>query len=152
MSEIDVPNNKKILAMVIAVIITLILTVFGVSQYYDMSVRAEIDRKQNSVEDPRRAKMRAATDDCLKNYQYTDATNATVRIPVAKAEALVLADWDKRPSTLVSTVDPRLPDAVAPPAPASAPAATQPAATQPATAPTSAPATPPTPATAPTHS
>ncbi len=144
-AEHDRPHNPMILALVIATVASLIIIVLAVMQFFDVSVRSEIDRKVLQVPSTALRELRATESSKLSGYLWVDQQKGIVRIPLERAIELTARDWESRPSGLVEVKD------IAPPAAApdaGAPAAPAPGAA-PAPAPGAAPAagTPPAPST-----
>ncbi len=124
MSEQDKPKNMIILGYVVAAVIGLVVIVLGIAQYFQITVRAEIRNKQLAPEAVALREQRSAETLKQNEYRYVSQKDGTVRLPLARAQELVLKEWDARPSAPVPQTPPPPPDQTPPaPAPAPAPAA-----------------------------
>jgi len=129
-AEADAPKTAFIFVFVLASVFVLIGVVVAVDQFFNISVLEEIQRKVLGVENPALRQLHAEEDSKLTRYQWVDQKGSVVRIPLDRAQELVLAEWAARPTGfLPGSPDPT---AVAPAAPATtpAPAVAQPAATE----------------------
>ena len=79
----DNPPNKSILALVLATLTTLAVVVLAVVQYFNMSVREEIDRKVESAGNPVLNALRADEQLRLEHYGWV----------TEDAELRTIADW-----------------------------------------------------------
>jgi len=144
MAEQDVPKNRLIIALVVGVISSLIAVVLIVAQYFGMTVREEVFKKDLAVKPIARRELEQKEEHLLTSYKWTNQKEGKVRIPVKHAEELVLKEWNDRPTGLAPSADLTTPPPAPAPAPA-APGAAPPSATPPP-APAPAPgATPPAP-------
>ncbi len=135
----DAPPNLKLIVMVVATCIALGVIVLATVQYFDVSVRAEIDRKVTSQPSAALEQLRQSEQIKLGRYAWVNQKNGVVRIPLDRAIELTLQEWEKRPDGLVDWSDAAAP-APAPATPGTpAPTGTG---TPPGTGTTPAPATP----------
>jgi hypothetical protein len=149
MAELDAPKNRLIIALVVGTISSLIAVVLIVAQYFGMTVREEVFKKELTVKPITRRELESREEHLLSSYKWVSQKEGKVRIPVKQAEELLLKEWDSRPTGLAPSADLTLPPPAATPAPAPGGAAPPSAAPTPAPAPapTSPPAaTPPPPA------
>ena len=152
MAEQDAHNNRLILALVVGTISSLIAIVLIVAQYFGMTVREEVFKKELTVKPITRRELEQKEEHLLTSYKWVNQKEGKVRIPAKQAEDLVLKEWDSRPTGLAPSADLTLPPPAAPaPAPAPGGAAPPSAAPTPAPAPnvTTPPAATPPPAPAP---
>jgi hypothetical protein len=105
----------KVIGLVIATSVALVIAVIAIVQYFDASLRAEIDRKVLSQPSQALDSLRATETVRLTRYAWADQKAGVVRIPLERATELVIAEWDSRPSEPVEWTDEA---AAAPPAPA----------------------------------
>ena len=152
MAEQDAPNNRLIIALVVGTISSLIAIVLIVAQYFGMTVREEVFKKELTIKPVPRRELESREEHLLTSYKWVSQKEGKVRIPAKQAEELVLKEWDSRPTGLAPSADLTLPPPAAPaPAPAPGGAAPPSAAPTPAPAPGGAapPSAAPTPAPAP---
>jgi hypothetical protein len=162
MAETDNPKNAMILAMVIGTVASLIVVVLAIVQFFDMSVRTEVQEKVLGQQSSALRDLHAMEQDKLSHYAWVDQKAGIVRLPIDRAAELVARDFDKRPGGLIKVDDLAVPSPTTPAPPAALPAggpapasptgggAPSPATASPA-APTASPTTaaPPTPAPVP---
>src|SRR5262249_59979556 len=98
MAEYDSPKNSMILAMVIGTVISLVVVVLGIAQFFDMSVRDEIESKVLSQPSSALRDLRASEQAHLSRYAWVDQKAGIVRLPLDRAVELTLRDWEKRPA------------------------------------------------------
>lgn len=96
-SEADSPRTTFIFLFVLAGAFVLTGLVMGLDQFFSMSVRAEFEKKVLQVESAQLRQLRAEEQARLTRYQWVDSKAGVVRIPVARARELVLAEWKARP-------------------------------------------------------
>jgi len=97
-SEADSPRTTFIFLMVLASAFVLTGIVLGVDQYFELSVREEIENKVLKPESAQLRQLRADEEAKLTRYQWADQRNGVVRVPLDRARELVLAEWKDRPS------------------------------------------------------
>lgn len=123
------PDNPKVLIIAVVTLATIAMVVgivIGVSQFYEQSLREEVNEVEMKPVDPRLTQLRAREKHALTSYQWVDQAKKTVRIPLDRAIDLTLQDWKNRPAgTVPGTVGATLPlpGAAATPAPPAVPAA-----------------------------
>jgi hypothetical protein len=123
--EPDKPKNVRLLVMIVVTIGALIVSVVLIVQFWNFTIQAEVDRKQQRPVASALANLRASEEGRLTNYEWANQTEGVVRIPVARAIELTLRDWDSRPTGLMDSADKMALDkqkANTPPAPEPAPA------------------------------
>jgi hypothetical protein len=121
MSEQDKPKNLVILGYVVAAIILLIVLVVGIAQYFQLALRDEIRHKQDAPTAIMRREQRQLEAQRQGEYRYVSQKDGTVRIPLARAQELVLAGWNDRPTAPVPQTPPPPPTPTPTPAPTPAP-------------------------------
>ncbi len=94
--EQDNPKNLLILASVVVVTLGLAVMVVGVNEFFKFAIQEEIQTKQLAVVDPRRVELTSTEKAHLTKYQWVDKSAGVVRIPVERAQELVLKDWAER--------------------------------------------------------
>jgi len=122
MAEPDAPKNRLIIALVVGTISSLIAVVLMVAQYFGMTVREEVFKKELTVKPVARRELEQREEHLLNSYKWVSQKEGKVRIPVKQAEDLVLKEWNDRPTGLAPSADLTTPPPAAPaPAPAPAP-------------------------------
>src|SRR5262249_53406448 len=116
MADKDAPKNRLIMAMVVGTVTSLIAVVLMVAQYFGMTIRDEIFKKELVKKPVARRELEQREDRLLSSYMWMSQKQGIVRVPVKRAEELVLKEWDSRPSGLAPSA------ALPPPPPAPAPA------------------------------
>ena len=96
-TEADSPRTTFIFLMVLASAFVLTGIVLGVDQYFELSVREEIENKVLKPESAPLRQLRADEEAKLTRYQWADQKGGVVRIPLDRAKELVLAQWNERP-------------------------------------------------------
>jgi hypothetical protein len=114
--EADRPRTTLLFLAVLVAAFALTGLVLGVYQYFEISVREEIENKQLKPESAQLRQLRADEEARLTRYQWVDQKKAVVRIPLDRARELVLAEWAARPAGFVPGTSQA--PAVAPVAPA----------------------------------
>jgi hypothetical protein len=148
MAEQDAPNNRLIIALVVGTISSLIAIVLIVAQYFGMTVREEVFKKELTVKPITRRELEQKEEHLLTSYKWVSQKEGKVRIPAKQAEDLVLKEWDGRPTGLAPSADLTLPPPAAPAPGGAAPPSAAPT-PAPAPGPTTPPAATPPPAPAP---
>src|SRR5215470_6126100 len=132
MSERDTPRNRMILALVIGITSGIIVVVLAIVQFFDMTVREEMFKKELSVKPIARRDLETKEQRTLTAYQWINQKVGQVRVPTARARELLLREWDGRKDGLVEGSDANLPPAQPATAPASGGAAPAPGGAAPA--------------------
>jgi hypothetical protein len=113
MSETDKPKNLLILGYVVAIIGGLVVTVIAVDQYLRITLRTEIEKKQNERKSSQLETLRVRELALMQSgqqrptYTWVDKNAGTVRLPVEVAAEKVLAEWESRPSAPVPIQQPQ---------------------------------------------
>jgi hypothetical protein len=96
-SEPDSPRTTLIFLAVLVGSFVLTGIVLGLDQYFEISLREEIENKQLKPESAQLRQLRADEEAKLTRYQWADQKKGVVRIPLDRARELVLAQWKDRP-------------------------------------------------------
>ena len=96
-SEPDSPRTTLIFFVVLISAFALTGIVLGVDQYFEISVREEIENKVLKPESAQLRQLRADEEAKLTRYQWADQKKGVVRIPLDRAKELLLAQWKVRP-------------------------------------------------------
>lgn len=94
-AEIDRVNVGVISVITLAIVVVTVGVVVGVFNFFGQMVRGEVSKKQLEWEDPRKRELVAVETAALGRYQYVSQKDGVVRIPLARARELVLADYSK---------------------------------------------------------
>jgi hypothetical protein len=125
--EADRPKSGIIGVMVVVTILLVVGICVAVNEYFKVVLESELQTKVYSLVDSRLPELRAEEDQKLNHYQWVDSKHEAVRIPLARARELTLADYKAAAAASAEAVAPAAsaaPVATAPAAPAApAPAA-----------------------------
>ncbi|MBI2392322.1 MAG: hypothetical protein HYV09_22235 [Deltaproteobacteria bacterium] len=94
-AEIDRVNVGVIAVITFAIVTVTVGVVIGVHQFFGELVRGEVAKKQLEWEDPRKRELVAVETAALSRYQYVSQKDGVVRVPLARARELVLAEYSK---------------------------------------------------------
>lgn len=94
-AEADRPNVGIIGLVTFAIVVTVVVVVIGVYEFFGETFRGEIERKQLAVENPALRELHAEEQAKLSKYQWVDQKKGVVRMPKDRAKELVLADYAK---------------------------------------------------------
>ena len=100
--EADSPRTTFIFLFVLVSAFALTGIVLAVGQYFEVSVREEIEAKVLRPESEQLRALRADEEAKLTRYQWVDQKAQVVRVPLDRARALVLAEWAARPGGFVA--------------------------------------------------
>ena len=100
-AEGDNPRTTFIFLFVLVAAFVLTGIVLAVDQFFEISVREEIENKLLRPESAQLRQLRADEEAKLTRYQWVDEKKGVVRIPLDRARELVLSEWAARPSGLV---------------------------------------------------
>jgi len=118
MAENDTPKNKQIAGLVVLVCITVFSVIIGVNEYYNGSLRDELQRKVNEETNAPLKSLRSDEGNKLSKYQWVDKTKNLVRVPLDRAKELTLAAYNAPVAPApVAPVAPAAPAAPVAPAP-----------------------------------
>jgi hypothetical protein len=123
-AEPDRINVGMILAITIGIVISTVAVVIGVREFFSQTIAGEVNKKVLEPEDPLKKELYVAEQAKLTKYQWVSQKDGVVRIPLARAKELVLADYGKMAAYDPKAVSPHpAPSASAEPGPAPDPAA-----------------------------
>lgn len=100
LAEDDRPNLRAIIIWFVGIVLSVVAAVIFIHEYFGIHMRKEIAQKVLSAENPVLRDLRAQEHASLSKYQWVDKKAGVVRIPVERAQELVLRDWSARPKTL----------------------------------------------------
>ncbi len=92
-AEPDKPNNLLIFVLVTVVVGLTFFVVIAIIQMFTSRMRDEIEKKQLSQDSTQLRNLRAEESSKLSRYQWVNQKGGVVRIPVARAKELVLAEY-----------------------------------------------------------
>lgn len=95
-AESDNTNVLAIAFWFIAIVVFIIGAVTFAHQYFGIQIRKEISEKVLSATNPMLRDLHATEKAKLSKYQWVDKNAGVVRIPVERAQELVLRDWGSR--------------------------------------------------------
>jgi hypothetical protein len=94
-AEADRVNVGVIGVVTFVIMVTVVVTVIGVYNFFGQTFRGEIEKKQLAVDDPTLRDIRAMEQAHLTKYQWVDQSKGIVRMPKDRAKELVLAEYGK---------------------------------------------------------
>lgn len=94
-AEPDRINVGMILAITVAIFVSTLVVVIGVREFFSQTIRGEVERKVLEPEDPMKKELYVVEQAKLTKYQWVSQKDGVVRIPLARAKELVLADYGK---------------------------------------------------------
>jgi hypothetical protein len=97
LAESDKPNNIAIVIATVLTIVSIVVMVVAVKEYFGFAAQDEIQAKQLSPENTVKRGVKAREQAALNTYQWVDQEKGVVRVPVDEARKLVIRDWDKAP-------------------------------------------------------
>jgi hypothetical protein len=103
--EPDRPHSARLLVMVVVTVAVLVVVVTLIVQFWNFTIQAEVDKKQQRPESTQLAALRAQEKGRLESYEWANQQEGVVRIPVAEAMRLTLRDWKDRPAGLMDSAD-----------------------------------------------
>ncbi|WP_437295454.1 hypothetical protein [Sorangium sp. So ce426] len=95
-AEVDRPNNSLIFVIVIATLLSIVVTVLFVNEIFKATMEREISTKVLEPPSSGVRSLRAWEKERLSHYQWADEKKGVVRIPVDQAVALTLKDYQER--------------------------------------------------------
>ncbi|WP_437673706.1 hypothetical protein [Sorangium sp. So ce131] len=95
-AEPDRPNNARLFAIVVATLITLVVTVIFVNEIFKATMEREISSKVLEPPNSTLRGLRAMEQERLTRYQWASEKDGVVRIPVDQAVALTLKDYQEK--------------------------------------------------------
>jgi hypothetical protein len=99
------PDNPKVLLIVVATTFTILLVLaiaLGVNQFFLLTMRDEVERKEARQEDPRLHALRIDEKVKATTYGWVQKSSGTVRLPLDRAIDLTLKGWVSRPTGTVA--------------------------------------------------
>lgn len=97
-TEPDRPNVTLIAAFIVGTCTVVLVLVTLLIQYFDFTIRAELERKQYAPESSALRKLHAEEQTKLNKYSWVSQKDGTVRMPLDRAIELTLRDWNARPA------------------------------------------------------
>ncbi|WP_437763991.1 hypothetical protein WMF27_37990 [Sorangium sp. So ce281] len=95
-AEVDRPNNSLIFVIVIATLLSIVVTVLFVNEIFKSTMEREISRKVLEPPNSALRSLRATEKERLSRYQWADEKKGVVRIPIDQAVALTLKDYQEK--------------------------------------------------------
>ncbi|CAN97759.1 MULTISPECIES: hypothetical protein [Sorangium] len=95
-AEVDRPNNSLIFVIVIATLLSIVVTVLFVNEIFKATMEREISTKVLEPPSSGVRSLRAWEKERLSHYQWADEKKGVVRIPVDQAVALTLKDYQEK--------------------------------------------------------
>lgn len=117
-AEPDRINVGMILAITVGIVVITVAVVIGVREFFSQTIAGEVSKKLLEPEDPLKKELHVVEQAKLSKYQYVNQKDGIVRIPLARAKELVLADYGNMSVYQPGQINPPAP----PPEPTPAPA------------------------------
>ncbi|AUX47401.1 uncharacterized protein SOCE26_089210 [Sorangium cellulosum] len=95
-AEPDRPNNARLFAIVVATLISLVVTVAFVNEVFKATMEREISIKVLEPPSSGLRGLRAMEQERLSRYQWASEKDGVVRIPVDQAIPLTLKDYQEK--------------------------------------------------------
>jgi len=100
-AEDDNTNLRAVTIWFVGIVVSVIVAVVFISQYFNIAIRKELNAKVYSAENPVLRDLRASEQAKLTKYQWADKEAGVVRIPLERAKELTLRDWSARAKAVV---------------------------------------------------
>lgn len=94
-AEPDRVNVGMLVGITLAIAIATIAVVIGVREFFSQTLQGEVQSKVLEPEDPMKKELYLVEQAKLSKYQWISQKDGVVRIPLARAKELVLADYGK---------------------------------------------------------
>ncbi|WP_437732551.1 hypothetical protein [Sorangium sp. So ce1335] len=95
-AEADRPNNTLIFVIVVATLLSLVVTVLFVNEVFKATMEREISSKVLEPPNSALRGLRAMEQERLSHYQWANEKDGIVRIPVDQAVALTLKAYQEK--------------------------------------------------------
>jgi hypothetical protein len=103
-AEADRVPTVPLVAWFLTIVIGTVITVVLAYSYFGKVLHEEVTAKYDVV-DPALRSLHASEENKLAHYQWVDKKAGVVRIPLERAEELVLRDWSSRPTAPVAPTE-----------------------------------------------
>lgn len=104
-AEDDNTNLRAVTIWFVGIVLSVVVAVIFITQYFGIQVRKEIEAKVLTVENPVLRDLRASEQAKLTKYQWVNKEAGVVRIPVERAKELTLRDWSSRAKAVVPAAE-----------------------------------------------